>query len=194
MFVNSRRLRSCGREEWRMIYATDGVHRAPAGRHLRRPAPGGPPRRGVRLRRVLPVRPLPGHGPATARPGPTDAWVTLAGLARETSRIRLGTMVTVGHVPAARPAGDHGRPGRRDERRPGRAGPRAPAGSRPSTRRTASRSRPSASASTGWPSSSRSSPGSGRRRRASVLVTRASTTRSRTRRRCPSRCSARARR
>ncbi len=29
-------------------------------------------------------------------PGPTDAWVTLAGLARETSRIRLGTMVTAG--------------------------------------------------------------------------------------------------
>ncbi|UQU64130.1 LLM class F420-dependent oxidoreductase [Couchioplanes caeruleus] len=26
-------------------------------------------------------------------PGPTDAWLTLAGLARETSRIRLGTMV-----------------------------------------------------------------------------------------------------
>src|SRR4051794_21287188 len=30
----------------------------------------------------------------TGRPGPTDAWITLAGLARETSRIRLGTMVT----------------------------------------------------------------------------------------------------
>jgi F420-dependent oxidoreductase-like protein len=30
----------------------------------------------------------------TGLPGPTDAWVTLAGLARETSRIRLGTMVT----------------------------------------------------------------------------------------------------
>ena len=29
-------------------------------------------------------------------PGPTDAWLTLAGLARETSRIRLGTMVTAG--------------------------------------------------------------------------------------------------
>src|SRR5436309_15153326 len=29
-----------------------------------------------------------------ARPGPTDSWVTLAGLARETSRIRLGTLVT----------------------------------------------------------------------------------------------------
>ena len=28
-------------------------------------------------------------------PGPTDAWVTLGGLARETSRIRLGTLMTV---------------------------------------------------------------------------------------------------
>jgi len=28
------------------------------------------------------------------RPGPSDAWITLAGLARETSRIRLGTLVT----------------------------------------------------------------------------------------------------
>ncbi|MBC7373094.1 MAG: LLM class F420-dependent oxidoreductase, partial [Frankiales bacterium] len=28
------------------------------------------------------------------QPGPTDAWVTLAGLARETSTIRLGTLVT----------------------------------------------------------------------------------------------------
>jgi alkanesulfonate monooxygenase SsuD/methylene tetrahydromethanopterin reductase-like flavin-dependent oxidoreductase (luciferase family) len=27
-------------------------------------------------------------------PGPTDAWVTLAGLARETTRIRLGTLVS----------------------------------------------------------------------------------------------------
>jgi F420-dependent oxidoreductase-like protein len=30
----------------------------------------------------------------THGPGPTDSWVTLAGLARETSTIRLGTMVT----------------------------------------------------------------------------------------------------
>src|SRR3712207_4531637 len=29
-------------------------------------------------------------------PGPADAWRTLAGLARETSRIRLGTLVTAG--------------------------------------------------------------------------------------------------
>lgn len=33
-----------------------------------------------------------GHGDGL--PGPTDAWVTLAGLARETSTIRLGTLVT----------------------------------------------------------------------------------------------------
>ncbi len=33
-------------------------------------------------------------GPVSGLPGPTDAWLTLAGLARETSRIRLGTMMT----------------------------------------------------------------------------------------------------
>jgi F420-dependent oxidoreductase-like protein len=33
-------------------------------------------------------------GNVTGDPGPTDAWVTLAGLARETSRIRLGTLLT----------------------------------------------------------------------------------------------------
>lgn len=33
-------------------------------------------------------------GDASGEPGPTDAWVTLAGLARETSRIRLGTLVS----------------------------------------------------------------------------------------------------
>jgi F420-dependent oxidoreductase-like protein len=33
-------------------------------------------------------------GDVDGRPGPTDAWVTLAGLARETSRIRLGTLLT----------------------------------------------------------------------------------------------------
>ena len=30
----------------------------------------------------------------SGEPGPTDSWVTLGGLARETSRIRLGTLVT----------------------------------------------------------------------------------------------------
>ncbi len=33
-------------------------------------------------------------GGADGLPGPTDAWVTLAGIARETSTIRLGTLVT----------------------------------------------------------------------------------------------------
>jgi|SRR5579875_1086695 len=33
-------------------------------------------------------------GDASGLPGPSDSWVTLAGLAVETSRIRLGTMVT----------------------------------------------------------------------------------------------------
>lgn len=33
-------------------------------------------------------------GGADGLPGPTDAWITLAGLARDTERIRLGTLVT----------------------------------------------------------------------------------------------------
>ena len=33
-------------------------------------------------------------GRSDGLPGPTDAWITLAGLARETSTIRLGTLVT----------------------------------------------------------------------------------------------------
>ncbi|MDF3298416.1 LLM class F420-dependent oxidoreductase [Streptomyces tropicalis] len=35
-------------------------------------------------------------GDADGLPGPTDAWITLAGLARETRRIRLGTLMTAG--------------------------------------------------------------------------------------------------
>jgi F420-dependent oxidoreductase-like protein len=33
-------------------------------------------------------------GGGDGRPGPTDAWTTLAGLARDTSRVRLGTLVS----------------------------------------------------------------------------------------------------
>jgi F420-dependent oxidoreductase-like protein len=33
-------------------------------------------------------------GNVTGLPGPTDAWITLAGLARETARIRLGTLMS----------------------------------------------------------------------------------------------------
>ncbi|GAA3177769.1 MULTISPECIES: LLM class F420-dependent oxidoreductase [Streptomyces] len=35
-------------------------------------------------------------GNSDGLPGPTDAWITLAGLARETRRIRLGTLMTAG--------------------------------------------------------------------------------------------------
>ncbi|MFF3322738.1 LLM class F420-dependent oxidoreductase [Streptomyces sp. NPDC002889] len=35
-------------------------------------------------------------GASDGLPGPTDAWITLAGLARETKRIRLGTLMTAG--------------------------------------------------------------------------------------------------
>ncbi|WP_419993627.1 LLM class F420-dependent oxidoreductase [Streptomyces boninensis] len=35
-------------------------------------------------------------GDVDGGPGPTDAWITLAGLARETSRIKLGTLMTAG--------------------------------------------------------------------------------------------------
>ncbi|WP_353828819.1 LLM class F420-dependent oxidoreductase [Agromyces sp. SYSU T0242] len=33
-------------------------------------------------------------GPGDGMPGPSDAWTTLAGIARETSRVRLGTLVS----------------------------------------------------------------------------------------------------
>lgn len=35
-------------------------------------------------------------GDSDGQPGPTDAWITLAGLARETSGIKLGTLMTAG--------------------------------------------------------------------------------------------------
>jgi F420-dependent oxidoreductase-like protein len=36
------------------------------------------------------------HMSGDGMPGPTDAWITLAGLARETTTLRLGTMLTAG--------------------------------------------------------------------------------------------------
>ncbi len=58
-------------------------------------------------------------------PGPTDSWVTLAGLALETSTIRLGTLVTSATFRHPGPAGHQRGAGRRDERRPDRARPRS---------------------------------------------------------------------
>ena len=103
-------------------------------------------------------------------PGPTDAWITLAGLARDTTHDPPRHARHVGDVPPAGPAGDLGRRRRPDVGRSRRARARAPAGTRPSTRRTASRSPSSASASTASRSSSPSSPACGRRRSASAFT------------------------
>ena len=78
------------------------LHRAPAGRDLRRPARGArrPPRSSASAR---------SSGPTTTSamgtdglPGPTDAWITLAGLARETSHDPARHADDLGHLPAAR--------------------------------------------------------------------------------------------
>ena len=127
-------------------------------------------------------------------PGPTDAWITLAGLARDTSRLRLGTLVSPvtfrnpgplaisvaqvdamsgGRVELGLGAGWNDRE---------HAGVRHPV---PRHRRAVR---------TAWRSSSRSSPGSGTRRSAGASRTTDGTTRSPTPLRCRSRCSSRTRR
>ena len=127
-------------------------------------------------------------------PGPTDSWVTLAGIARETVHDPARHAGHLGDVPLSRPAGDLGGPGRRDERGPGRLRDRrglvrgrAPGLRHPVPAR-------SASGSTGWRSSSTSSPGCGPRRPGRPSTTPARTTRSRTPPRCPNRCRSRTRR
>ena len=115
------------------------------------------------------------HMSGDGLPGPTDAWTTLAGIARETSTIRLGTLMTSATfrnpgVLAIQVAQVDQMSGGRVELGLG------PGGSRPSTRRTASSSPTPASASTDSPSSSPSSPVSGRRRQGSGSRTTAGTT------------------
>ena len=70
---------------------TSGIRRTAAGCHLRRPARAAPGRQKTRLLGVFRST-ITWPWPTTARP--TDSWVTLRGIARETSTIRLGTMVT----------------------------------------------------------------------------------------------------
>ena len=57
-------------------------------------------------------------------PGPTDSWVTLGGIARETDIDPARHDGHLGDLPLSRAAGDLGGPGRRDERRPCRIGHR----------------------------------------------------------------------
>ena len=124
-------------------------------------------------------------------PGSTDAWATLAGLARDTTRIRLGTMVTSATFRLPGPlaitvATVDAMSGGRVELGLGSgwyAGEHEAYGV-PLPRR-------SPSASTGSRSSSRSSPGCGRPRPARRSPSPARTTSSPTARRCPSRCSTR---
>ena len=52
-------------------------------------------------------------GDASGEPGPTDAWVTLAGAGPRDLADPARHAGHLGHVPAARPAGDRGGPGRR---------------------------------------------------------------------------------
>ena len=75
--------------------ATADLHRAPAGRDVR-PAPRASPSSPRSSASTRSSGPTTTSASATATPGPgsTDAWVTLAALGRETSRIRLGTLVT----------------------------------------------------------------------------------------------------
>ena len=54
-------------------------------------------------------------------PGPTDAWTTLAGLARDTTTLRLGTLVSPITFRLPGPARDRGGADRRHERRAGGA-------------------------------------------------------------------------
>ena len=71
--------------------------RATAGGDLRGALADGARDRTGRPRRLLPLRPLQiDRGIATGRAavGPTDSWATLAALARETTRLRLGTMLS----------------------------------------------------------------------------------------------------
>ena len=77
------------------------LHRAPAGRHLRPSAGRGPHRRGARLRRLFRSdHPWPWATPTGA--GTDRAWITLAGLARDTSTIGLGTLVHGRDLPPPR--------------------------------------------------------------------------------------------
>src|SRR5271165_6586434 len=99
-------------------------------------------------------------GGGSGLPGPTDSWATLAALAVETSRIRLGTLVSAATFRLPGPLAVT--VAQVDQMSGGRWNSAwGPAGSRPSTPLTAYRSRLSASASAGSRSSSRSSLGCG---------------------------------
>ena len=126
------------------------------------PQQGADVRRPARRRAGAPRRPAstPSSGPTTTcdgrrRPARPDRRLGDAGRAGPGDQPDPARHPgDAGHVPAAGPAGDLGRPGRPDERRPGRAGHRRGLVRGGAHARTASRSRRWASGSTGSRSSS----------------------------------------
>ena len=83
---------ACGQDG---AHETANLHRAAAGRRLPHPAAGrqGQPRTLASTRSSGPIT-TSRWGDVSGLPGPTDAWITLAGLALQTSRIRLGTLMS----------------------------------------------------------------------------------------------------
>ena len=97
------------------------LHRTAAGRDVRPAARRRAARRGARLRRVLPLRPLPAHRRGRSRPG-LDRRVDDARRDRTRDVAHPARHARhTGDVPVPGPARDPGRAGRRDERRPRRA-------------------------------------------------------------------------
>ena len=141
---------------------TPRLHRAPAGRHLRRSARRRHAGRGssgsARSSAATTTWRWAGSRPAAARARPTRGSRSPASPATPHDPPRHARVV--GHVPAARAAGDHRRRRRPDVGRPGRARPR-----RRVVRRRAQAYGipfpPSASGSTASRTSSRSSPACG---------------------------------
>ena len=82
---------SCGTEDRRALRPDD---RAAAGAQLRGAARDRAARGGGRVRDAVPLGPLLGHDRRRRAGRPRDAWAVLAGLARETTRIGLGALVS----------------------------------------------------------------------------------------------------
>ncbi|CAA9214688.1 MAG: Putative monooxygenase, partial [uncultured Acidimicrobiales bacterium] len=98
------------------------LQRAPAGGHLR-PAAGRRPRhRGRRLRRLLPVRPLPAHRAGGRRAGANRRVDHPCRPGPRHVAHPPGHVGELGHLPLPGRAGHLGGPGGRHERRSGRAG------------------------------------------------------------------------
>ena len=103
--------------------AAPHLHRAPAGGVLRRPGGRGPDLGEPRLRRLLPERPLSGHGDTTASPAPATPGSPWPGWPGRPAGSGSGPC-SPRRPSDSRSTGHHGGRGRCHERWPGGAGPR----------------------------------------------------------------------